>query len=47
MSRDNFDGPIWVFLVIWFLAAVLSLAWLGTLIWAVIYIVTHIGEWVG
>ena len=41
------DGPLIAALITYVLAAIFSLAWVGVLIWAVIYVVTHLGEWIG
>jgi len=43
----NGDGITILALFLYGLAFLLSLAWIGTLIWAVIYVLTHIGGWIG
>jgi hypothetical protein len=40
------DGPLIAAGIMYLLVALFSLAWVGVLIWAVIYVVTHIGEWI-
>jgi hypothetical protein len=44
-SRE--DLGIGAFIALWAFIVLINIAWIGTLIWAIIYVVTHLGEWFG
>lgn len=43
--KRSSDVPFYVTIAIWVIALLLQLAFVGTLIWAIIYVVTHMGGW--
>lgn len=46
MSRRNGEGITIAVVAMYALILILNLTWIGALIWALIYVVLHIGEWV-
>jgi hypothetical protein len=40
------DRGILAVIFIWIFIVLINLAWIGTLIWAIIYILTHISGWI-
>lgn len=47
LKKRSSNASFYTVVAIYILAALLNLAWIGTLIWAIIYVVTHLGEWLG
>lgn len=43
----NSDGITIAAILMYLFIILINVAWIGTLIWAVIYVVTHIGGWIG
>lgn len=41
------DMSITAIIALYAVVILFNLAWVGTLIWALIYVVTHLGQWLG
>lgn len=44
--RNHDDWPFIAVVLLWLFIIAINIAWIGTLIWAIIYVVTHIGGWI-
>lgn len=43
MAKD--DGITIAVILFYLFIVLINVAWIGTLIWAIIYVVTHLGGW--